>query len=92
MNETSRAASRAAETISTSTPGEHPALCVVGCSSVRLWSHNTADRLIIQFARAGIDHVLNEQQAVLGRSSVIMVRADAVLDQPLIRILIDCSN
>jgi phosphatidylglycerophosphate synthase len=71
---------------------ERPALCIVGHSSVRLWSRNTADRLIIQFARAGIDHVLTEEQAALGASSVIMVRADAVLDQPLVRILIDRSN
>jgi phosphatidylglycerophosphate synthase len=71
---------------------ERPALCIVGDSSVRIWSRNTADRLIIQFARAGVDHVLDPEQAALGATPVIMVRADAVLDQPLVRILIERSN
>jgi phosphatidylglycerophosphate synthase len=71
---------------------ERPALCIVGDSSVRIWSRNTADRLIIQFARAGVDHVLDPEQAALGAAPVIMVRADAVLDQPLVRILIERSN
>jgi len=71
---------------------ERPALCIVGHSPVRIWSRNTADRLIIQFARAGIDHVLDPEQAALGTAPVIMVRADAVLDQPLVRILIERSN
>jgi len=71
---------------------ERPALCIVGHSSVRIWSRNTTDRLIIQFARAGIDHVLDPEQAALGATPVIMVRADAVLDQPLVRILIERSN
>jgi phosphatidylglycerophosphate synthase len=71
---------------------ERPALCIVGDCSVRIWSRNTADRLIIQFARAGIDHVLDPEQAALGAAPVIMVRADAVLDQPLVRILIERSN
>ena len=71
---------------------ERPALCILGHSSVRIWSRNTADRLIIQFARAGIDNVLDPEQAALGATPVIMVRADAVLDQPLVRILIERSN
>ena len=85
MNVTSRPLSAAIR-------DERPALCLVGHSSVRIWSRNTADRLIIQFARAGIDHVLDPEQAALGTAPVIMVRADAVLDQPLVRILIERSN
>lgn len=84
--------SRAASPAPPAFRDERPALCIVGHSSVRIWSRNTADRLIIQFARAGIDHVVTEEQAALGRSSVIMVRAEAVLDQPLIRILAERSN
>jgi phosphatidylglycerophosphate synthase len=71
---------------------ERPALCIIGRSPVRLWSHNTADRLIIQFARAGIDQVITEEAAALRQAAIILVRADAVLDQPLIRILIDRAN
>ena len=85
MNVTSRSLSAALR-------DERPALCIVGDSSVRIWSRNTADRLIIQFARAGVDHVLDPEQAALGATPVIMVRADAVLDQPLVRILIERSN
>jgi phosphatidylglycerophosphate synthase len=92
VNETSRSLSRAVNRSPAAFRHVRPALCIVGNSSVRLWSRNTADRLVIQFARAGIDHVLDPEQAALGASPVIMVRADAVLDQPLVRILIERSS
>jgi phosphatidylglycerophosphate synthase len=81
-----------AEVIRVNETSQRPCLCILGHSSVRIWSRNTADRLIVQFARAGIDHVLEPEQAALGASPVIMVRADAVLDQPLVRIVVERSD
>jgi phosphatidylglycerophosphate synthase len=63
------------------------ALCLIGESSVRLWSRGTAERLTIQFARAGIVKTISEPQIAGHRGSLILLRADAVLDEPLIPIL-----
>jgi phosphatidylglycerophosphate synthase len=71
------------------TPPSDPdiALCLIGASSVRLWSHGTAERLLIQFARAGIAKTISEPQMVAHHGSIILLRADTVLDEPLIPIL-----
>jgi phosphatidylglycerophosphate synthase len=63
-------------------------LCLIGKSSVKLWSHETAKRLIIQFYRVGVGRVLDEKKIAAHHGPVILVRADAVLDQPLIPILL----
>jgi phosphatidylglycerophosphate synthase len=63
------------------------ALCLIGRSSFRLWSHSTAERLVIQFARAGLHKTIAEE-TLAHHDGVILVRADAVLDQPLVSALI----
>ena len=75
------------------TASEHePALCVVGPTPARIWSHTPADRLRIQFRRAGISKVVDAQQAHSHPGPVIAVRGDAVLDQPLVPILARSPN
>jgi phosphatidylglycerophosphate synthase len=69
-----------------------PALCLIGRSSLRLWSHSTAERLVIQFARAGLHKVIPEEALARHDGALILVRADAVLDQPLIPALIKTSG
>jgi phosphatidylglycerophosphate synthase len=69
-----------------------PALCIIGRSTARLWSRGTAERLMLQFARAGVIDVLGGDAAATTSRPVIMVRADAALDQPFIRILVDRPN
>jgi phosphatidylglycerophosphate synthase len=63
------------------------ALCLLGKSSLRLWSHSTAERLIKQFARAGLRKAIAEERLPHHEGPLILVRADSVLDQPLISTL-----
>lgn len=65
-----------------------PALCLIGRSFGTIWARTTADRLAVQFRRAGIRRIISEEAATRHAGDVIGVRADAVLDQPLIPILI----
>jgi phosphatidylglycerophosphate synthase len=65
------------------------ALCLVGSTSLKLWGLGLDERLKRQFAQAGIADVLTEAQARRRRGPVILVRADAVLDAPLIYLLRD---
>jgi phosphatidylglycerophosphate synthase len=69
-----------------------PALCLIGTSSVRLWSRPTEDRLILQFSRVGVSRVIKPSELAAHRGSVILLRADAVLDQPLIPALVERPN
>jgi phosphatidylglycerophosphate synthase len=69
-----------------------PAVCPVGTSSIKLWSLNTEARLILQFSRAGVSRTIKPSELALHGDSVILVRADAVLDQPLIPVLVERSN
>jgi phosphatidylglycerophosphate synthase len=64
------------------------ALCLIGRTSLRLWSHSTAERLVLQFARAGLRKTIAEDALAHHEGPLILVRADAVLDQPLIPALI----
>lgn len=67
-------------------------MCFIGTSAVRLWSHGTVERLKLQFARAGIAGTIDESRIHDHRGPIILLRADAVLDQPLIPILIERTN
>jgi phosphatidylglycerophosphate synthase len=67
-------------------PSHHPLLRIVGASELRLWSHTPAKRLALQFAKEGI-YEQNKTAA-----SIILIRADAVLDPPLIPILASNFN
>jgi phosphatidylglycerophosphate synthase len=64
-----------------------PALCILGQSDETLWGRTTAERLQRQFAQTGVDRVLTRDEALKGGGPVVLVRADAVLDQPLVAIV-----
>lgn len=68
------------------------ALCLIGKSPLRLWSHSTAQRLVLQFARAGLRNIIAEEALANHDGSLILVRADAVLDQPLIPALMKAPS
>lgn len=69
-------------------PAGSPALCIVGSCGLRLWGMTPAERLRLQFAKAGIGVELTPTQAARHQGRTIAVRADAVLDQPLIPVLL----
>ena len=62
-----------------------PALCIVGECEIGLWGRTASERLQRQFAQAGVGRVVSREEAC---GEIILVRADAVLDQPLIAILV----
>lgn len=64
-----------------------PALCFVGTCDIRLWSLTPVERLRRQFAREGVRKEISFAEAGRHEGPVIFIRADAVLDQPLIPIL-----
>jgi phosphatidylglycerophosphate synthase len=64
------------------------ALCLLGKSALRLWAHSTAERLRVQFARAGLCRTIEEAALANHQGPLLLVRADAVLDQPIIPALI----
>ena len=59
-------------------------LCILGQSPHQLWGLSLTGRLLRQFSRAGCSTVLEESKLSSARGAVILVRADAVLDMPLI--------
>jgi phosphatidylglycerophosphate synthase len=69
-----------------------PALCLVGEGIDDVWGMPTAERLKRQFARNGVSEVLSLEEAVRRNGPVILVRADAVIDQPLIPVLVKRPN
>lgn len=69
-----------------------PVLCFVGKSDIRLWSLTAVERLKRQFARAGLGEEIPLADAGRHNGPVIFMRADAVLDQPLIPILVERPN
>lgn len=64
-----------------------PALCIVGRCEVRLWGKTPAERLKRQFAQAGVNRIVAYDEARGHGGQIILVRADAVLDQPLVAII-----
>lgn len=69
-----------------------PVLCFIGTSDIRLWSLTPGERLRRQFAREGVTEEISVDQAAQHSGPVIFLKADAVLDQPLIPILAARSN
>ncbi len=65
-----------------------PALCIAGTTGPALFGLATAERMRRQFASAGVKIVLTPEQAAGHQGPVIVVRADAALDRPLIPVLI----
>ena len=64
-----------------------PALCILGRCDETLWGRTPAERLRRQFAPVGVSRVLTLDEAPKGGGPVVLVRADAVLDQPLVAIV-----
>jgi phosphatidylglycerophosphate synthase len=92
------AAAAGAET-ATPPPGESPAprreltgfspvLCLLGDSALRLFGRSLPERLKLQFAREGITAVKTLDEARDHNGPIILVRADCVLDPPLIQAVV----
>ncbi len=69
-----------------------PALCVVGDHHEVVFGLTTSDRLKRQFARAGISETVSPDEAKMRNGPIILVRSDAVIDQPLIPVLAKRPN
>jgi phosphatidylglycerophosphate synthase len=65
--------------------GFSPVLCLLGESAVRLFGRSLPERLKLQFAREGITEVKTLAEAREHNGPIIVVRADCVLDPPLIQ-------
>ena len=65
------------------------ALCICGSTTLAIWGRNLAERLRHQFAQAGIGSLLTESEARAHRGPLILVRADSVIDAPLIAVIRD---
>ena len=64
-----------------------PVLCIVGDSNISIWGMTTAERLVRQFSRHGIEETVSLEQAAERDGPVVFVRSDVVLDQPIIPVL-----
>ncbi len=62
-------------------------LCIIGACTGQLWGRTIPERLTLQFSRAGTDKILTEDQLEKAEGEIIMLRADAVLDAPLVDLL-----
>jgi phosphatidylglycerophosphate synthase len=69
-----------------------PALCIARAPEQGLWSLTTQERLVRQFAQAGLTEIVDESGAVTRNGPIILVRGDAVIDQPLIAELLRRPN
>ncbi len=69
-----------------------PVLCIVSAPEQKLWALTLAERLIRQFAKAGLNQTVSEEVAATHNGPVILVRGDAVIDQPLIPVLLKRPN
>lgn len=69
-----------------------PALCILGDCSIRLFGKSLPERIAVQFARAGLSRRMSVDEARSHPGPVIAVRADAVLDQPLVTGLLGKPN
>ena len=63
-------------------------MCFVGSSDVELWGMTPAERSMRIFTRNGVTNVISETDLGTATSPVIVMRADAVIDVPLIPVLI----
>ncbi|MEG9883389.1 MAG: CDP-alcohol phosphatidyltransferase family protein [Hyphomicrobiales bacterium] len=77
--------SRMRETDKTS---RYPALCIIGDGNARLWGRMLGERLKKQFSEAGVGRFIVVSQAAYEDGTVIFVRGDAIIDQPLIAVLV----
>jgi len=69
-----------------------PVLCISSAPEQKLWALTLEERLIWQFAKAGLNQTVSEEVAAKHNGPVILVRGDAVIDQPLIPVLLKRPN
>ena len=65
----------------------NPVLHIVGANDRSLWSLSLPDRLAKQFSDAGVIEIVDEARALQHTGPVVLVRADAVIDQPLVSVI-----
>ncbi len=65
-----------------------PCVCFIGMSDVKLWGMTPAERMLKLLAPHGIGNVVSEDDLKGSGPSVILIRADAVLDVPIVPLLI----
>ncbi len=64
-----------------------PPVCFLGVSSVKLWGMTPAERVLKVLRRHGIHRIISEDDLPGLHGTVILVRADAVIDAPLASVL-----
>ena len=74
------------------TPGSALPFCLVGETGPSLFGLTTADRTRRLMARAGAGRELTVEEASAQAGPVLMVRADAAIDQPLIPLLLSSNR
>ena len=62
--------------------------CVIGESTLRIWFESPAERLRRSFAGAGITRIIDEAALPDQQQPLILARADAVIDGPLVKALV----
>ena len=69
---------------------QHPpkAACLVGTSDLEIWFASPAERLRRLLSAAGIMDFISEEDLADHRDAVLLVRAGAVLDAPLVKALL----
>jgi len=61
-----------------------PALCILGDEDISIWGMTTKARLLKQFEREGLSQIVDIEEAQRRDGPVVFVRANVVLDQPII--------
>jgi phosphatidylglycerophosphate synthase len=69
-------------------PNYQAAFCITGKDGPPMFGLSARERLRRQFARAGLTSEINAEAAEKHRGPLIIVRADALIDQPLIAVII----
>lgn len=64
------------------------ALCVIGEDGPSLWGRTTGERIRLQFAREGVSTGVTLAEAGHHDGGVVVIRADAAIDAPLVSILV----
>jgi phosphatidylglycerophosphate synthase len=63
-------------------------VCFVGTSNIEIWGMTPAERMMRIFNRHGIRDIIGEDDLASAVRPVILVRADAVIDVPLVAVLL----
>ena len=85
---TSETRDRQSDDRAASQGGEAPALCLVGDCPHQIWHRPPSERLIKAFAKQGVTEVIPIEVAESQTGPVVAVRADCVLDTPVVAALV----